>query len=154
MHSRSVLRSSSSSGKWLVSGDGLPGWKLCGLPLSCWLLPSWRCQGALQQQRQVGRKSTSLSWYFYYKDFINHATTSLYSNHHFQYEYLKKLQNVCVCVCCCVLICTCVQMWMSALWDLTVMITPPVRTRTAPTCAPVFTPTVEMARTAQVSVCT
>lgn len=41
-------------------------------------------------------------------------------------------------------------MWMSVLWDLTAMITPPVRTQTAPTPAPAFTRTVETEKTAQV----
>lgn len=41
-------------------------------------------------------------------------------------------------------------MWMSAHWALTVIGTPAVRTQTAPIPAPVFTRTVEMAKTAQV----
>lgn len=44
----------------------------------------------------------------------------------------------------------CVQMWMSVLWDLTVMNTLVVRTQRAPTPAHVPTRTVETARTAQV----
>ena len=46
--------------------------------------------------------------------------------------------------------CPCVQMWMSALWDLTVMVTPAVRTQTAPTSAPAAARTAETAKTAQV----
>lgn len=39
---------------------------------------------------------------------------------------------------------------MSVLWDLIVIIMPVVRIQTAPTPAPVFTRTVETAKTAQV----
>ena len=43
------------------------------------------------------------------------------------------------------------QMWMSVHWAQTVMNTPAVRTQTAPTPAPVSTPTAETGRTAQVT---
>jgi len=48
-------------------------------------------------------------------------------------------------------VCVCVKMWMSALWDPTVMNTQGVRTQTARTPAPVSTRTVERAKTAQVT---
>lgn len=58
--SRCFLWGSSSPGERLVSRKRFLCWQLCGLSMQWWLLPAGRHQSALQQQRQVGRKSTCL----------------------------------------------------------------------------------------------